>query len=165
MDAQNSSSLESRPPTLDDLLELCRQLNKKKVKYIVIGGMAIIQHGFVRATEDIDLLIDITEENHQLLREALLYLPDKAIKEIKPGDIKNYNVIRIADEIVIDLMKSACGIFYKEASKSIIIVKIRGVKIPFASLELLWKLKQSPRGKDAIDRVFIKEKLKKIVKG
>jgi hypothetical protein len=43
---------------LTDLLKLCRSLNDAGANYIVIGGMAMVQAGFVRATEDIDLLID-----------------------------------------------------------------------------------------------------------
>lgn len=44
---------ESRPPTLDDLLDLCRHLNEAEAKYIVVGGMAVIQHGFVRPTNTV----------------------------------------------------------------------------------------------------------------
>ncbi len=43
--------------TTDDLLLLCRRLNEAGAKYLVLGGFAIIQHGFARATEDIDLFI------------------------------------------------------------------------------------------------------------
>lgn len=48
---------ESRPPTLEDLLSVCRELNRVGAQYVVIGGMAVVHHGFVRATEDIDLLL------------------------------------------------------------------------------------------------------------
>jgi hypothetical protein len=162
MEHQNDSSLESRPPTIEDLLELCSNLNTKGVKYIVVGGMAVIHHGFVRATEDIDLLVDSSIDNEKRLKEALLYLPDKAAKELREGDIESYIVVKVADEIVIDLMKSACGIDYNEASKSIVNVDIKGIKIPFASIDLLWRMKQTVREKDSIDRVFLLEKLNKI---
>lgn len=39
---------------------------------------------------------------------------------------------------------------------------LEGVKIPFASLQLLWKLKQTARDKDKIDRIFIKGQLDKL---
>jgi len=41
-------TLESRPPDLSDLINLCRELNKQQAKYIVIGGIAIIQAGYTR---------------------------------------------------------------------------------------------------------------------
>lgn len=161
MDKKNNEHLESRPPTLEDFLKLCRHLNENKVKYIVIGGMAIIQHGFVRATEDIDLLIEASIENEEKIKKALSYLPDNAVNDISPGDINKYSVVRVADEIIIDLMKAACSIDYEAASESIIEVDLEGVKIPFASMELLWKMKQTLREKDLIDKTFLAEKLKK----
>ena len=49
-DENDSGELVSRLPTLDDLLSLCRNLNEASAKYIVIGGWAVIQHGFGRTT-------------------------------------------------------------------------------------------------------------------
>ena len=152
-------SKESRPPTLNDLVDLCRRLNDAGANYMVIGGMAIIQQGFVRATEDIDLLIDALPENQDRVRQALMSLPDGAINEMKPDDLDTYIVVRVADEIVVDLMKAACGIEFKEASRDIEWVTIQDVKIPFANSRLLWRMKQTVREKDSLDRMFLKEKL------
>jgi hypothetical protein len=160
MDPENAQPLESRPPTLDDLLALCRQLNAAGAKYMVIGGMAVIQHGFVRATEDIDLLIDSSPENIQRIQQALSYLPDGAIRDVRPSDVEQYMVVRVADEICVDLMKAACAIEYTEAVQDVIRVTIRGVEIPFANLDLLWRMKQTYREKDALDRQFLAEKLR-----
>lgn len=150
---------ESRPPTVHDLVGLCRRLNEAKAKYIVIGGMAVVQHGFVRATEDIDLLVDVSAANQERIRTALMGLPDGAVRDMKPDDLDAYMVVRVADEIVVDLMKSANGIEYTEASSSVEWVEIQGARIPFANLDLLWRLKQTVREKDALDRIFLKEKL------
>lgn len=161
MDTKGSDKpIESRPPTLDDLIELCKSLNSRNVKYIVIGGMAIINAGLPRATVDIDLLIDASENNMAKVIEALMYLPDKAVEELELTDVENYTVVKVADEIVIDLMKSACGITYEEANKSVYKVKIEDVEIPFASVELLYKMKQTLREKDKLDLLFLEEKLK-----
>jgi Nucleotidyl transferase AbiEii toxin, Type IV TA system len=156
VDSDAGQEGESRPPSLGDLLHLCRELNRVGAKYIVIGGMAIIRLGFARATEDIDLLVDSSPENQELVRQALMTLPDQAVREMTLTDLDEYQVIRIADEIVVDLMKSACGIAYREASQSIEWESIEGVSIPFASAQLLWKLKQAPRAKDEIDRAFLR---------
>jgi hypothetical protein len=67
----DGAALESRPPTLDDLIDLCRRLNEEGAEYVVIGGMAILQLGFVRATEDIDLLVDTSPENFERLRRCV----------------------------------------------------------------------------------------------
>ena len=160
VDSDAGQEGESRPPTLEDLLHLCSELNRLGAKYIVVDGMAIIRLGFARATEGIDLLVDSSPENQELVRQALMTLPDRAVREMTMTDLDEYQVIRIADEIVVDLMKSAC-IAYPEASQSIEWEKIEGVSIPFASARLLWKMKQAPRAKDEVDRVFLRALLEK----
>ena len=44
-----------RIPTTSDLVVLCRALNEAGARYLVIGGFAINYHGYIRATEDIDI--------------------------------------------------------------------------------------------------------------
>ncbi len=42
---------------LDELSQLISALNENEVEYAVCGGLALAIHGFVRATVDIDILI------------------------------------------------------------------------------------------------------------
>ena len=161
VNTNDGQARESRPPSLTDLLELCRGLNDAGASYIVIGGMAMMQAGFLRATEDIDLLIDSSADNQERVRRALMLLPDQAVRDMAASDVDKYTVVRVADEIVVDLMKSACGIEYEGAKADVMFVDIEGVKIPFASPDLLWKLKQTRREKDQLDLLFLKELLKK----
>ena len=69
---------------------------------------------FVRATEGIDLLVDMAPDNLRRLRNALLDLPDQAVRDIEDDDLDRYVVVRIADELadelVVDLLKAACGV-------------------------------------------------------
>ncbi|HWQ92108.1 MAG TPA: hypothetical protein VN673_10580 [Clostridia bacterium] len=156
-----NSPLEPRPPTLQDLLLLCRSLNQAGAKYIVIGGWAVIHHGSDRTTSDIDLLVEDSPENFQKLQEGMLALPDGAIREVAPDDLGKYVVVRVGDEFVVDLLKRSCGIEYAEASQFILPVQVDDVAIPFANLELLWKTKQTVREKDQLDRTFLAELLRK----
>ena len=71
-------------------------------------------------------------------------------------DVEKYTVVRVADEFVVDLMQSACGIDFAEASKEIIIREVEGTPIPFASPRLLWRMKvRTHRAKDESDLVFL----------
>ena len=63
MAAQDAEGPKSRPPTIDDLLAVCKKLNEKDVRYVLIGGFAMNYYGFPRATEDIDLLVDPLNDN------------------------------------------------------------------------------------------------------
>jgi hypothetical protein len=161
MDSENvdPKSLESRPPTVEDLVKLCRDLNSAGVHYIVIGGLAVIAQGLTRGTEDIDLLIQDNIENHKKLLGVLNQLPDGASEELTPQDLSQFEVVRVADEFVIDLMTKACGESYDGNEKMLEPKVIDGVQIPFASAELLLKLKQGVREKDKIDRSFLERKL------
>ena len=155
VDPNDGPPLESRPPRLSDLVSLCRSLNREGARYIVVGGMAMVQAGFVRATEDIDLLVDATSDNTARVRRALCDLPDQAAREMDEGDLDRYVVVRIADEFVVDLLKAACGIRYEEARDLIEVVEVQGVPVPFASPKLLWRTKQTLRDKDRLDRLFL----------
>ena len=67
-------------------------------------------------------------------------------------------MVRVADEVVVDLMRSASGIEYAEAAKDVVVREVQGVPIPFASLRLLWRMKShTRRPKDESDLVFLRE--------
>lgn len=119
----------------------------------------MIQAGFVRGTEDIDLLIEGSAANQSAVRTALEILPDKAIRELRDGDLERYVVVRIADEIVVDLLLSAGGISYPDAEPELITAVVSGVPIPFASPQLLLRMKQTGREKDALDLLFLRNLL------
>jgi hypothetical protein len=112
--------------------------------------------GLVRVTEDIDLLIDESVENQQLVRVALRILPERAIDELGPDeDLREWVVVRVNDEITVDLMTAACGVTYAEARDAFILRAIAGVEIPFASRDLMIRLKQGNREKDRIDLEYL----------
>ena len=159
---ENDSSSEApRPPLQSDLVRLCRELNSQGALYLVVGGFAVIHHGFLRATEDIDLLIAGSPDNQARVKKALEILPDRAIRELGDDDLRDYLVVRVADDIVVDLMLSACGISYEESVGEIEVFEVEGVKIPFASPKLLIRMKQTYREKDAMDRRFLTELIRR----
>jgi hypothetical protein len=152
-----AQQLESREPSLEDLVDLCRCLNDERAQYVVIGGFAIRAAGYVRRTMDIDLLIATGPENEARVFRALESLPDQAVRELQPGEVAHYAVVRVADEIVVDLMRAAGGIEYAEAAQAIVQHEIEGVTIPFASPRLLWRMKHNTyRDKDVPDLRFLR---------
>ncbi len=146
----------SRAPELEDLLKLCQALNQSGVRYLLIGGFAVILHGFVRGTKDIDLLLDASPENIQKLKQAMSFLPDNAVALIQDDEIEKYAVVRVADEIVVDLMAKACGIGYEEAAKGMEWKEIEGVRIPLASKPLLIRMKDTIRPSDKMDVDYLR---------
>jgi class 3 adenylate cyclase len=147
----------SRAPELEDLVAICRSLNKEGVRYLLIGGFAVILHGLVRTTKDIDLLIDPSEENIRRLKRALGTLPDNAVALIADDDVRKYRVVRVADEVVVDLMAEACGITYEEAlAAGVEHRQLSDVTIPIAKKEVLIRMKDTIRDSDKSDVGFLR---------
>jgi len=159
MDETQNQEL-TRMPDGNDLVSLARELNRLGVAYVVVGGFAINRLGLVRATEDIDLLIAKDIANQSLVKKALEILPDKAIRELGDEDIAGWIVVRVNDDITVDLMTEACGVDFESARGGIETETIDGVPIPFAGAELMLRLKQGSREKDAWDRSFLQQLLK-----
>jgi hypothetical protein len=158
MDSQSEPEREvTRVPTDADLVSLAREFNRLGVAYVVVGGFAINRLGFVRATEDIDLLIARDLANQALVKRALEILPDRVIRELGDEDIAQWVVVRVNDDITIDLMTEACGVRFEDAAGGIETEVIDGVAVPFAGAELMLKMKQSPRENDASDRSFLQQ--------
>ena len=154
MDGRPEEEL-TRIPGENDLVTLARELNRLGVAYVVGGGFAINRLGFVRATDDLDLLIARDQANQAMVKKALEILPDKAIRELGDEDLSRWVVVRVNDDITVDLITEACGVTYEEARSGIEIQEINGVPIPFAGAELMVSLKQSARPKDEEDRRFL----------
>ena len=154
---RTSNDLESREPTVEDLRDLCRELNQRAAKYVIVGGFAMRAANYNRRTMDVDMIVAADLENEAKVFAALSTLPDNAVRELQPGELQQYNVIRVGDEILVDLMRSAGGIDYAEAAKDVVIREVDGVPIPFASPRLLWRMKVvTHREKDAGDLVFLR---------
>jgi hypothetical protein len=132
-------------------------LNRQQARYVVVGGFAVRAAGYNRRTMGVDLIVAADQENEARVFAALSTLPDNAVRELRPGELQQYAVIRVADEILVDLMRSAGGVDYETAARDVVMYEIDGVKIPFASPRLLWRMKAfTHRAKDAADLVFLR---------
>ena len=152
-----SNELAPREPTVEDLRNLCRELNQRGARYVVIGGFAIRAADYTRRTMDVDLIVAADAENEARVFAALATLPDNAVRELQPGELKQHNVIRLPMRSLVDLMRSACGIEYDEAARDVVVREVDGVPIPFASPRLLWRMKiNTHREKDAPDLLFLR---------
>jgi predicted nucleotidyltransferase len=145
----------SRQPRPEDLAKICAALNREGARYVLIGGFAVIARGLERPTKDIDLLIDASVDNIERVKRALAVLPDNAVRDVQSDEIERYDVIRVADEVVVDLMSKACGITWKDAVTDSDVLELYGVEIPIAGIETLIKTKQTVRPHDAADREFL----------
>lgn len=149
----------SRVPEEEDVIAIAKALNREEVRYVMVGGWAMNFHGCMRTTQDIDVLIARDLANQALVKKALEYLPNQAIKELGDEDIAQWVVVRIFDDVTIDLMTEACGLNYDDVIKGAEWLDVDGVRIPFASPRDMLRMKQTYRDKDAVDRSYLERLL------
>jgi predicted nucleotidyltransferase len=147
----------AREPQIEDLVRICRALNDAGARYILIGGFAVIAHGGARTTKDIDLLVDASPENITRVKHALQILEDRAVDQVAETDVVRYTVVRVADEVVVDLMALACGVDYDNAAADAMTITIDGVAVTVASPVTLIRTKNTMRPSDAADRRYLEE--------
>ncbi|MEX2540629.1 MAG: nucleotidyl transferase AbiEii/AbiGii toxin family protein [Trueperaceae bacterium] len=138
------------------IVSLLRALSEAGVGYVLIGGLALNLHGLVRATEDVDLLLDPSADNVERLRLALRSIyDDPEIEKIEAADLAgNYPVIRYVppgDSPPIDFISRLGTAFaYEDANWQVI--DLDGVTVRVATPESLYIMKhRTARARDQDD--------------
>jgi predicted nucleotidyltransferase len=148
-------------PEPEDLIRICRALNDAGARYVLIGGFAVMAHGASRFTKDIDLLVDDAPANVALVKQGLRILADNAAAEVEDSDVRDHIVVRVVDEVIVDLMGRACGLTYAEVAADMEWIDFGGVRVPVASPSTLVRTKDTYRPQDAIDRAFLHKLLER----
>lgn len=143
----------------DPLARVCDLLNREGARYVIVGAQACILHGLVRTTEDVDVLIEESDDNYARVLRALCGLEDRAAAELTVEDLRQNVVIKVADEVEVDISRRAWTVDYEEARKSVLFAEIEGVKVPYASLPVLIRSKSTRREKDRADLVLLRRLL------
>ena len=143
------------------LVTVCRLLNAAGVRYVVVGGFALALHGVVRATKDVDILIEPTLANARHALQALGGLTSGIARQLDPSDVITKPLTIIGDDLRVDLLTLAWSVRYADAAPHLRTAEIDGVQIPFADLDTLIRSKQTGRLQDQAD-VETLERLKQL---
>lgn len=141
----------------DPVAKVCSLLNKAGAHYVLVGAQACILHGLVRTTEDVDILIEESEENYANVISALAQLADGAAAELTPTDLREHVVVKVADEVEVDITRRAWDVTYADAANSAFRTEIEGVVVPYASLDILIASKRTYRAQDRADLLRLEE--------
>ncbi len=139
----------------DPLLHLLGRFHQEGVEYVLVGGQAVRLNGYVRATEDIDVLVKASRDNGERVIRALDFL--KSSEELNadwflPPDDGTVENIRVADDLLIDLLFSANGETYESVQPHIRELTIEGTPIRVLNIDGLIKTKTDYREKDLLDK-------------
>ena len=115
---------------LQDWIELCRLFNDQGVDYLLVGGQAVIAHGYPRLTKDLDLWVRPTRDNGLLVLEALTEFG--APVELAAAQFENPRTLLVLgrEPFRVDILTSIRGIEFDRAWPGRSSVTLEGVTIP-----------------------------------
>lgn len=143
-----------------DFKELFKSLNAKGVEYLLIGGYAVIIHGYVRNTNDIDVVVSSDPENVTRCLNALDDFgfggPD--LRTALTSDEKD--VVRMGVEpMKIEILNYLSGVNFAEAYGRRVSHKVEDIKIDVISLhDLIVNKEDVGRLQDLLDVEKLKER-------
>jgi len=127
---------------------ILRALNRHAVGYVVVGGFAVAAHGVVRATADLDLVVERTWENAERLARALAEV--EATDATGGGTpVTREVLVRRADRRFrtafgeVHLLDAVADAPDYRALLPPVTILLSGESIPVASLERLRAIKRS----------------------
>ena len=137
--------------------QVCAALNDAGAKYLVIGGVACVLHGYARATSDVDILIERTAANAQRVLDGLATVGYGFAREWGAEEILKRPITVIGDDPAVDVFTVAWRVEYEQAAPSALTIDVDGVPIPVISIEDLIETKRTGRLQDAADIEVLEE--------
>lgn len=148
-------------PSFEKLLVL---LADAKVDFVLVGGLAVTLQGYVRFTEDVDILIDSDPDNIARLLEALADYGEGFSRELSLQDFAEeegaIRIIEATELCQIDVFTILSGRNYRDVVTDADCMTLNERLIHYASKASLiaWK-EASARQKDRLDALALKELL------
>lgn len=155
--------------------EILRAFQKQKVKYVLVGGIAVNLLGSMRSTADLDILVEMSDDNLRKIVKILksrgyrvkqpvdpMRIADRKTREdwIRNKHMKAFNFYKEDKLKEVDIIIES-PVSFEEVRKSIMRIKVDDLRLPVISIDKLIKMKRKTAR--AIDKLDIKE-LKKIKK-
>ena len=120
----------------DPLLRLLARLREEGVEYVLVGGQEVRLNGFLRATEDVGVLLRPTRENGERVKRVLDFLAS-------------------APDLIADLLFDANGETYESVQPFVRELIVEGVPIRLLNIDGLLRIKTRTREKDLLDRQML----------
>lgn len=148
----------------DLALSLFKALREEGVRYVLVGGVAMILHGRARATRDVDLFVSPDAKNVERLRRALRKVTgDDHVDEIRAEDLSGeFPAIQYVSPdgtLVIDIISRLGEAFayddiaFEEAEVGETVVRV-------ATPEMLFRMKRGTlRDVDRMDASWLQSEL------
>lgn len=139
----------------DDFRDFIQSMNKHDVEYILVGGYAVILHGYRRITGDMDIWVNRTIDNYRKLTHAfadfglpLFDMTEERFMDPETADVFSYGRAPVR----IDIITKLKGVEFDEAFSQAEMFNEEGLMIRFIHLNNLIQAKKAAgRYKDLDD--------------
>ena len=141
-------------PTLArDFKEFLKSLNSNNVKYLLIGGYAVGIYGHIRATNDLDIWVDISAENAAKIERALREFGFAVAGLTSDLFLVRNNVVRMGvPPIRVEILTSVSGVEFESCYAEKEMIQIEEMVVTVISLARLRENKAaSGSAKDLAD--------------
>lgn len=140
-----------------DFREFIELLIKNKAEYLIVGGYAVGIHGHPRYTGDLDIWLNPTPKNAELILKSVNEFGFSSFNLTQADFTKAGNVIQLGyPPLRIDLLTKIDGVTFEECYQNRKEVIIEDLKINFIGYNDLLKNKREtgrPRDIDDIDNL------------
>jgi len=143
-----------------DLRALLEELHEGGVRFVLVGGVAVGAHGYVRATEDLDIVPETSAENLRRLGNALVTLEatlplagDRPFNPREHGDrlARGENMTLQTRHGALDIIQRLSGVpGYQELARDAVTSDLLGVPVRVCSLAHLRRTKEVRGGSQDI---------------
>jgi len=143
----------------EDYKEMLQILLNNKVKFLIVGAYAMSSYGYPRATGDLDLWVEASQENSEKLYQSLSEFGSPLERITKNTFCEEGIIFQIGvAPRRIDIITKIDGVNFQQAYLDKEEIEIEGFIIPFLSKENLIKNKEcTGREKDKLDAHYLRQ--------
>ncbi|MCZ6675117.1 MAG: nucleotidyltransferase [Verrucomicrobia bacterium] len=144
----------------EDFLDFIKTLNANSVEYMVVGGYAVIFHGYPRTTGDLDVWVKKTDENYDRLVDALSDFQMPVFDMTRENFLNNPHLDVYAfgrSPVSIEILNTVKGLEFEKAYANAVSIEIDGTPVRFLSRSDLLTAKRAvnrPRDINDIDNLL-----------
>ena len=136
-----------------DLYDFIVLLNKHKAEYLVVGGYAVGNYGYPRATGDLDVWLNPVKENYVKIKSAVTEFGFPPSAFLTEKEFLSATLFRMGNPpLRIEILTDISGVTFANAYKNKVEKTIEGLNICYIGFDDLIKNKiASGRPKDILD--------------
>lgn len=129
-----------------DFKDFLQALNQHDVDYLIVGGYAVIMHGYTRTTGDLDIWVRKSADNYDKLIRAFATFGMPTFDMTKGNFLENeaLDVFTFGvPPVCIELITNIKGLIFEDTFKNVVVKEVDNILIKMLSLKDLLQAKRA----------------------